>query len=120
MPGRSTLITSAPKSPNIIVQYGPAKARVISKIRILLRGCICLSTHFRLGCEIGSINSSFTKNNQCLGKHSGKFITKLHRGRWIRYKRYLQIGVHFYQVLILYERLGKYANTKKPSSTSRT
>src|SRR5271156_6374452 len=33
-PGRSTLITSAPKSPSSIAQYGPARASVISTTRI--------------------------------------------------------------------------------------
>src|SRR6267143_1802543 len=34
VPGRSTLITSAPKSPSSMAQYGPASASVISTTRI--------------------------------------------------------------------------------------
>src|SRR6202795_5296003 len=34
IPGRSTLITSAPRSPSSMAQYGPASASVISTTRI--------------------------------------------------------------------------------------
>ena len=37
VPGRSILITSAPKSPRYMVQNGPARASVMSRTRALLR-----------------------------------------------------------------------------------
>src|SRR6476659_8324903 len=38
VPGISILMTSAPMSPSIIVQYGPARARVRSRTRLPSRG----------------------------------------------------------------------------------
>src|SRR5688500_4650782 len=79
MTGRSTLIATAPKSPNIIVQYGPARARVISNIRMLSRGrivsfqpCFLVQGDATFvtwsecdeGLAVGSINASSTKNNK--------------------------------------------------------
>src|SRR5271156_2661900 len=54
----STLITSAPRSPRIVVQYGPASAPVISRTRTPCRKA-------GRGCAVGSLKPSWCWEATC-------------------------------------------------------
>src|SRR5262249_11934293 len=68
-PGRSTLITSAPRSPSIMVQYGPESTLVRSSTRMPSRGRMTYSSRKRRS-QLGEISYNEIRLMWCLAKWS--------------------------------------------------